>query len=757
MYFLISCTSPKITPTVAMKLPEVPTVYPSEQEFRKVVAFLSQPSVRRLGNRYGMVKVVPPESFKPPVSLDKEAFRFQVRRQNLCELDLVNRARLFFVKQLNNFARATETKGHIMLLHEPSVPVTSSSGRLFLYDLYIGVVKYYNSDIQCVPLLTEVRDSGRSPLQLPPLRKGDNPKLWKALAKQLKVPASALRHTFNKYIAAYYVYMHNQQVHSTSVPYEDEYPKSLLSDDESESDTDSDSIDGEECMLCRQFDRLTELIECTSCEKFFHVQCINDEKGEMPISTATDNWTCRTCIMGNGYYGFKIESKKYSLQEFAEQAGSDASTNNTRDIDSLEQEFWDSVSNIKKRSIVKYGADIHNSSPGQVSGFPTRDYIPETCRHDIKQYMDYTNHPANLMNLPWAKGSLLPLFSEAISGMTVPWVYVGSKFSTFCWHMEDQYTLSANYQHEGDAKVWYSIPDSSCTKFQNYLAQTTPDLFVRQPGLMHQLTSLVQPDLLVKNGIECYRAVQQPNEFIVTFPKCYHAGFNSGYNLNEAVNFTTDFWLPYGMEAIDDYRVSGKQCVFDMFDLLVTILQKYAAGETDDAYDEALVRDAYNFLLSRYNSVSRELDEVKSEFNLTQYTISRNDLRTSGSKTKETLSLTPPEVDDDEMDEEQIYCRCCKTICSFAFVVHPRQRSSSTSLTKRKRITENCDWSEVVSNLYEERPIDEYEVLCLTDYLTKAHQSQLKTFSKDDELYVIRDFSAIEDLMRTAGDKLDRI
>lgn len=66
-----------------------------------------------------------------------------------------------------------------------------------------------------------------------------------------------------------------------------------------------------------------------------------------------------------------------------------------------------------------------------------------------------------------------------------------------------------------------------------------------------------------------YKAVQKPNEYIITFPKCYHAGFNTGYNFNEAVNFTIDFWLPYGFGAITDYKLTQKACVFDMFDLMI--------------------------------------------------------------------------------------------------------------------------------------------------------------------------------------------
>ena len=43
--------------------------------------------------------------------------------------------------------------------------------------------------------------------------------------------------------------------------------------------------------------------------------------------------------------------------------------------------------------------------------------------------------------------------------------------------------------------------------------------------------------------LQIFRTDQHAGEFVITFPRAYHAGFNNGYNFAEAVNFCPSDWV----------------------------------------------------------------------------------------------------------------------------------------------------------------------------------------------------------------------
>jgi histone demethylase JARID1 len=275
--------------------------------------------------------------------------------------------------------------------------------------------------------------------------------------------------------------------------------------------------------------------------------------------------------VGTGEFGFE-EGGVYSLKQFQERAHSfkqahfaskmpfDPITNAPKPVteDDVESEFWRSVGNLTETIEVEYGADVHSTTHG--SGFPTIEKNPRDP--------DSTS-PWNLNILPYAPDSLFRHIKSDISGMTVPWLYVGMVFSTFCWHAEDHYTYSANYQHFGATKTWYGIPAEDADKFEQAMRDAVPELFESQPDLLFQLVTLLTPEQLKKAGVRVNALDQRAGEFVITFPQAYHAGFNHGFNMNEAVNFAPSDWEPFGERGVQRLRDYRRQPCFSHDELLL--------------------------------------------------------------------------------------------------------------------------------------------------------------------------------------------
>lgn len=762
----------------------VPVIFPSESEFANPINYLSQPSIQRLGRHYGMVKLIPPANFKPPFCIDREKFKFHVRVQNLSVLNILNRCRLFFVKQWNNYNRASGAKNHVADKTMPNPYVKLQTGEsVYLYDLFIEVLKFFNSDENSGSDSTN--HSGKRPrnpqriINFPALQKvnGDT-RLWKHLSCRLKVDGRHLQEIFSAYIANYYEYLASQTKNRGSqyfskLLYKEEYPKSLLSDDDvSEAEEDSEDSEEEGCAVCNHDTKPSKMILCDSCDKPFHIFCLSPPLDSIPKG----DWICNNCIIGNGYYGFREETHRYSLEEFQnlwnnneKSLTSDPSTGEPLSIEQLEEKFWSYVDDMENTLTVKYGADVLGEGPGEISGFPSKDYKPldSKTKCSDQDFENYANHPMNLLNLPDAKGSLLPMFDRKISGMTVPWIYVGSTFSTFCWHLEDQYTLSANYQHEGAPKVWYSIPEGSCDHFNQLMRGLAPDLFEKQPDLLHQLVTLISPydEKFKKSGTKCFKAVQQPNEYIITFPKCYHAGFNSGYNFNEAVNFTLDSWVPYGMEAVADYKLTGKHCVFDMFELMLNVIIE--SLHQSSKFERSLVENCFREVRTILNANVRTIEQLLSSVLNKKLELGRT-IRDEFAHTRK-RNLVSQDTQHSQQEQQQrgsdddedfdVFCTRCKTICSLAFVLHYKNGSN-----RKKRKIQSMTPTKL--NELANSNNGELEILCIDDYARLVSDSNVddqKTLAKgdentdlfkNDELNYVRDFDEIYRILSMAGKSL---
>merc|ERR1711970_1626979 len=160
----------------------------------------------------------------------------------------------------------------------------------------------------------------------------------------------------------------------------------------------------------------------------------------------------------------------------------------------------------------------------------------------------------NMNTLHQKPQSLLKEIQCEIQGVTKPWVYLGSLFTSFCWHTEDHYLYSLNYMHNGHGKTWYGVPSSNKEKFDLAMKSFMPQRFRKNPELLYQLITLLNPFYCQDEGVRVYHTVQKAEEFVVTFPNAYHGGFSHGLNCAEAVNFALPEWLPWGAKAMQDYH-----------------------------------------------------------------------------------------------------------------------------------------------------------------------------------------------------------
>lgn len=186
----------------------------------------------------------------------------------------------------------------------------------------------------------------------------------------------------------------------------------------------------------------------------------------------------------------------------------------------MERKFW---KNLLTREPSWYGADLQGSlfvdkaTPWNVSCLP------------------------NLLN----RCSL----TKKLPGVNSPYLYFGMYGATFAWHVEDMDLFSINYIHFGAPKFWYAVPQRHAERFENTLAGYFPQDAQRCDQFLRHKSFTMSASQLANDKIPVNMLVHKQNEFVITYPRGYHAGFNMGFNCAESINFALESWLELGRRA----------------------------------------------------------------------------------------------------------------------------------------------------------------------------------------------------------------
>uniref|UniRef100_A0A672TE99 [histone H3]-trimethyl-L-lysine(4) demethylase n=1 Tax=Sinocyclocheilus grahami TaxID=75366 RepID=A0A672TE99_SINGR len=577
--------------------PECPVFEPSWEEFADPLGYIAK--IRPIAEKSGICKIRPPPDWQPPFVVEVDNFRFTPRIQRLNELEIVTEEGGFeAVCKERRWARVAQKLGY---------PPGKNIGSLLRshYERIVYPFELFQSGASLPPCKPRPYDSDEVDREYKPhsipLRQSVPPSKMSSYgrrANRLKPEPEPTEEDIEKNpeLKKLQIYGAGPKMMGLGLVPRDKTrkkdpdvpppPPNLIvkedDDDKNHTDDPNDSsdepctkmtmrlrrnlnnpqfVDSFVCRMCGRGDEDEKLLLCDGCDDNYHTFCLIPPLTDPPKG----NWRCPKCVAEckkpAEAFGFEQATREYTLQSFGEMADTFKADYFNMPVhmvptELVEKEFWRLVSSIEEDVTVEYGADIHSKEFG--SGFP----VNNGKRHLSDEEEQYARSGWNLNVMPVLEQSVLCHINADISGMKVPWLYVGMVFSAFCWHIEDHWSYSINYLHWGEPKTWYGVPSSAAEKLEEVMKKLTPELFEFQPDLLHQLVTIMNPNILMSHGVPVVRTNQCAGEFVITFPRAYHSGFNQGYNFAEAVNFCTADWLPTGRSCIEHYRRLRRYCVF---------------------------------------------------------------------------------------------------------------------------------------------------------------------------------------------------
>ncbi|XP_058763337.1 lysine-specific demethylase REF6 [Vicia villosa] len=243
---------------------------------------------------------------------------------------------------------------------------------------------------------------------------------------------------------------------------------------------------------------------------------------------------------GNHYSFREFEAKAKSFEKSYFKKGKKLGQFSPLEVEAM---YWKATAD--KPFCVEYANDMPGSAFGEVNDGGYGGFGGDG-------FLTVGETGWNMRGVSRANGSLLKFMKEEIPGVTSPMVYVAMLFSWFAWHVEDHDLHSLNYLHMGASKTWYGVPREAAVAFEDvvrvhgYGGEVNPLVTF---AILGEKTTVMSPEVFVQAGVPCCRLVQNAGEFVVTFPRAYHTGFNHGFNCGEAANIATPEWLTVAKDA----------------------------------------------------------------------------------------------------------------------------------------------------------------------------------------------------------------
>lgn len=250
------------------------------------------------------------------------------------------------------------------------------------------------------------------------------------------------------------------------------------------------------------------------------------------------------------YQQINVQKRPMTLRQFRDLANSERyRTPKHFDYEDLERKYWKNITYIAPI----YAADI--------SGSLTDPELKEWNINYLGTILDYVSED----------------YGIKIDGVNTAYLYFGMWKTTFAWHTEDMDLYSINYLHFGAPKTWYAIPPEFGRKLERLANRLFSDNFQICPAHLRHKMTLISPQVLKQNNIPFNKIIQEPGEFMVTFPFGYHAGFNHGFNAAESTNFASKRWIEYGKKA------SQCRCRRDMVKIsMETFVRRFQPERLED-------------------------------------------------------------------------------------------------------------------------------------------------------------------------------